>query len=203
MQSFPERLGAPLLLLAASILALAVIVFTPVAAQDSSTLTVSPLAANTIIVIEGPVAAININIITIYNFQVMVAADNPILTVVKIGDVVHVEGEADEMGVIAASVVTVVSATVTVNGPVTAINGSTLVVNNINVQFEPDDPALTLIKIGDILNVEGNFTGNGTTLILIVVNITIVNDTTVIITNLPANCKISKNGHIKCSKKHH
>jgi uncharacterized protein DUF5666 len=90
-----------------------------------------------------------------------------------------------------------------VNGQVTAINGNTLVVNNTTVEFDPDDPTLALIKVGDVLNVEGNFRSNGTTLILIVINITFVNNTTIIITNLPTNCKVSKNGHIKCSKKHH
>lgn len=44
------------------------------------------------IVIEGPVQAININIITIYNINIQVDADDPILTVIQIGDIVRIEG---------------------------------------------------------------------------------------------------------------
>ncbi len=45
-----------------------------------------------IIVIEGPVQAINVNIITIYNINIQVDADDPILTVIQIGDIVRIEG---------------------------------------------------------------------------------------------------------------
>jgi hypothetical protein len=50
-----------------------------------------------IIVIEGPVEAININIITIYGIDIEVDEDDPILTVVQIGDVIRVEGELDDI----------------------------------------------------------------------------------------------------------
>jgi hypothetical protein len=46
-----------------------------------------------IIVIEGPVTAININIITIFNINVVVDPNDPILTIIRIGDVIRVEGE--------------------------------------------------------------------------------------------------------------
>ncbi|MEZ4670284.1 MAG: DUF5666 domain-containing protein [Anaerolineae bacterium] len=155
-----------------------------------------------IIVIEGPVTTINVNIITIYNITVSVALDNPILSVVNIGDIVRVEGEQDGTGIIIATVVTLTTASVSVNGQVTAINGNIVIINGTTVQFDPDDDVLGLIKIGDILNVDGNYQGNGTTLIFIVINVTIVNNIT-INTNLPSNCKVSKNGHVKCSKKSH
>jgi hypothetical protein len=45
-----------------------------------------------IIVIEGPVQSININIITIYNINIEVDIDDPILTVIQIGDRIRVEG---------------------------------------------------------------------------------------------------------------
>lgn len=48
------------------------------------------------IVIEGPVQAININIITIYNINIQVDADNPILTVIQIGDIVRIEGSISD-----------------------------------------------------------------------------------------------------------
>jgi hypothetical protein len=49
-----------------------------------------------IIVIEGPVEQININIITIYNINIEVAPDDPLLTVIQIGDVIRVEGHLDD-----------------------------------------------------------------------------------------------------------
>lgn len=46
-----------------------------------------------IIIIEGPVEAININIITIYSINIVVSEDDPILTTIQIGDFIRVEGE--------------------------------------------------------------------------------------------------------------
>ncbi len=46
-----------------------------------------------IIIIEGPVQSININIITIYNINIQMRADDPLLTVIRIGDIIRVEGE--------------------------------------------------------------------------------------------------------------
>jgi hypothetical protein len=70
---------------------------------------------------------------------------------------------------------------------------------------------LSRIRIGDTVHVEGNLAQDSGALIIVAVNITIVNGTIVngaIIPgappsspSLPPNCKISKNGHIKCSKK--
>jgi hypothetical protein len=53
--------------------------------------------AGIIIVIEGPVESININIITIYGIEIEVDEDDPILTVIQIGDVIRVEGELDDI----------------------------------------------------------------------------------------------------------
>lgn len=44
------------------------------------------------IVIEGPVQNININVITIYNINIEIDINDPILTVIQIGDIVRVEG---------------------------------------------------------------------------------------------------------------
>lgn len=46
-----------------------------------------------IIVIEGPVEEVNINIITIYNINIRLDEDDPALTVIKIGDILRIEGE--------------------------------------------------------------------------------------------------------------
>ncbi|MCC6613037.1 MAG: hypothetical protein IT320_06130 [Anaerolineae bacterium] len=50
-------------------------------------------SGSVVVVIEGPVEAININVITIYNINIVVNADDPVLTVIQIGDIVRVEGE--------------------------------------------------------------------------------------------------------------
>lgn len=50
---------------------------------------------NVIIVVEGPVQAVNVNIITIYNINIVVAEDDPLLTVINIGDHLRVEGVID------------------------------------------------------------------------------------------------------------
>jgi hypothetical protein len=49
-----------------------------------------------IIVVEGPVEAININIITIYGINIILSPDDPLLTVIQIGDVIRIEGAMDE-----------------------------------------------------------------------------------------------------------
>jgi hypothetical protein len=66
--------------------------FTP---TPTGTLTPTPRGPVTII-IEGPVQAININIITIYDFDIVVAPNDPILSIIRIGDVVRVIGDIDD-----------------------------------------------------------------------------------------------------------
>lgn len=45
-----------------------------------------------IIVIEGPVEAINVNIIIIYGIEIEISIDDPALTIIQIGDLVRIEG---------------------------------------------------------------------------------------------------------------
>ncbi len=49
------------------------------------------------IVIEGPVQAINVNIITIYNFNIQLDNDAPALNIIQVGDTLHVEGNTQNM----------------------------------------------------------------------------------------------------------
>jgi hypothetical protein len=134
-----------------------------------------------IIVIEGPVQAININIIIIYNINIVVAPSNPILTLIAVGDIIRVEGELDDDGtVIATNVTNFLNngvSTVLIEGAVQAINANIVVINNINIQLASDDPILTTLKIGDFLSVDGNFSdddGDGT-FVLVVVTVIIIN----------------------------
>jgi hypothetical protein len=100
---------------------------------------------------------------------------------------------------------------IVIEGPVQAVDSSGLTVFDTVIRVEPGDPVLSRIQIGDTVHVEGNLAQDSGALIIVAVNITIVNGTIVngaIIPgappsspSLPPNCKISKNGHIKCSKK--
>lgn len=140
---------------------------------------------DTIIVIEGPVENININIITIYNINIIVAPDNPILTFINIGDVIRVEGAIGEGGTITAIVINTIigienaapGATVSVQGPVESINGNIIVVNGITIQLDPNDPLLVDLEIGNFIDVQGNFIIINNTYVLVVVNVVIINNT--------------------------
>lgn len=82
--------------------------FTPTV---TGTLTVTPEATATVtadpddddddlsitIVIEGPVTAININIITIYNINIQLDPNDPNLQIIQIGDIVRIEGNTQDL----------------------------------------------------------------------------------------------------------
>ena len=155
--------------------------FTPI-----PTLTPTALGGtNVIVVVEGPVINIVNNIVTIYNFNIQVAPENPILSIIDIGDVVHVEGDFDDHGVILAHTISNVSsttivsngpATVSLDGPVESVNGTQIVVNNVPARLAPDDPRLNTIKVGDFVRLQGNFQGSGANVVIVIVNITIINN---------------------------
>jgi hypothetical protein len=63
---------------------------------------------------------------------------------------------------------------IVIEGPVQAINGNIIIIFNINIQLDPNDPNLKIIKIGDIVHIEGTPTGNGT-IIIIAVTVIIIN----------------------------
>ncbi len=163
------------------------------AATSAATLpaTAAPTAAATepaginipgvIIVVEGPVRAKQANLITIYDFNIQMAPDDPMLTSINIGDRLHVKGSWDRTGVLVALEVGNVIArrsggSALVEGRIQAVNGSVLTVNGINVQLAPNDPRLKTLRAGNFLSVSGNFERHGTTIILIVVNLIVVND---------------------------
>ncbi len=49
-----------------------------------------------IIVVEGPVEEINVNVITIYDIDIALNPIDPLLTVIQLGDVIRVEGDVDD-----------------------------------------------------------------------------------------------------------
>jgi hypothetical protein len=85
-------------------------------AQATVTPSSSPTAGNpAIIVIEGPITAINNNIITIFDIDIQVGIDDPILTIINVGDIIRVEGENTFEGntiIIVAVNITIIQSTV-------------------------------------------------------------------------------------------
>lgn len=143
----------------------------------------------TTIIIEGPVSAIHENTLTVYDLQVEVVPSHPILSLLEVGDFVRVEGAYEMGGTVTASIVgnlddvTVVNgetATVNLEGPVESIDDNQIVVNGITVELDPNDPILDSLQVGNFVSVLGNFENNGTVVVLVVVNVTVINDVEVI-----------------------
>lgn len=139
-----------------------------------------------LVVIEGPVLNIVNNIITIYDFEIEVEVDHPILNLIEPGDLVHIEGAYGNSEMVVASVVSnlssaplVTGATVSLDGPVESINGNIIVVNGIAVQLAANDPLLQTIQVDQFVSVQGNFQGSGTNIVLVVVTIVINTNVTV------------------------
>jgi hypothetical protein len=156
-------------------------------------LTATPDDPDTVIVIEGPVQNILVNVITIYNIDITVAPENPVLTLIQIGDVIRVEGDVDSSGTIIAVVIDTISqienaspdATVSLQGPIESIDGNIVVINGITVQLDPNDPQLGQLAVGNFLDVQGNFVVVNNVYVLVVVNVVIINNTFV---GIPPYC---------------
>lgn len=97
---------------------------TPPTATPTPTGTLTPEATDdglpVIIVIEGPVKEININIITIYNIKIEVDVNDPILTVIRVGDFIRVEGDIVSTG---ATIVIVAINIIIVDTDVVVVDG--------------------------------------------------------------------------------
>ncbi|MCU0497630.1 MAG: hypothetical protein MUF87_09795 [Anaerolineae bacterium] len=89
---------------------------TPLVAIEPIALTPLPV----IVILEGEIEAIDLNRVTVYGFTVILAAEDPYLAVLRIGDLVRVEGELAEGRILIAD---------------------TIVLNN-------DDPAQNVIEAG-------------------------------------------------------
>lgn len=164
-----------------------------------------------VIIVQGTVEAINVNIITVYGLNIQLNPADPILASLQVGDEVVVNGNAFATnGTIVIVVVTVVIIETTpepeitetpvpeatdepeateepgedddtetpviivIEGPVQAININIITIFGINIQLAENDPLLTIIQIGDIVQVEGEMVGTGTTIIIIAITVIIV-----------------------------
>lgn len=148
-------------------------------AQD---ITTSP--AN--IIIQGPVQAVNANIVTIANLDIVVHLDDPILQGLQAGDVIGVEGnvfevEGDTVLVVPISITrldtNIVVPVVTIEGPVQAINGNIITVYGIDIQLAPNDPLSSTLDVGSVVVVNGNMVGTGATVVVVVVTIVVIDVT--------------------------
>lgn len=82
---------------------------TPVPDDDDNALPIT-------IIIEGPVQQININIITIYDINIVVGETDPILGIIQVGDVLYVEGNTEDAdGVVVIIAVNIVIINVDIN----------------------------------------------------------------------------------------
>ncbi|HLU11970.1 MAG TPA: DUF5666 domain-containing protein, partial [Oceanobacillus sp.] len=163
---------------------------TPTTVVPSATMTEIPPTATatpfTLVVVEGPISSIVDNVITVYDFSIEVTPEHPILNLLNTGDIIRVEGTTASDGVVLATNVgnipseTIVStgttATVSLDGPVEAIDGNQITVNGIQVVVDPADPILQTLQVGNFITVEGNFENTGSNIVLVVVNITVINN---------------------------
>jgi hypothetical protein len=83
-----------------------------------------------------------------------------------------------------------------IEGPVQTINVNVITIFGMAIWLDPGDPILAQLQIGKMIHVEGRLDSERN--IIVAVNVSVV---TVVGPGLPPNCKMSKNGHIKCSKK--
>lgn len=159
------------------------------------------------IVVEGPVSAINENVLIVYDLHVEVAPGHPILSLLEVGDFVRVEGEYPTGDAVVARIVsnlddvTVVdgeTATVNLEGPVESIDNNQIVVNGITVQLDADDPILDSLQVDDFVSVKGNFENDGTMIVLVVVNVTVINDVEVIEADCWYHADAMGMGHWHC-----
>lgn len=151
---------------------------------------IAPVPTDTqevVLIVQGPIESINEDTIEIYDFTIEIESDHPIRQIIEVGDIVQVQGEVSNSGVMIAEIIDNLgntsvpngTATVGLDGPIEAINDNEIVVNGISIQLAPDDPLLQILQVGNFITVQGNFQTLGSTITLVVVNISVVNNVSV------------------------
>lgn len=160
-------------------------------------MTGTPAAGERILVIEGPVAAINVNVINIYNFNIVVNPSDPVLQVIQLGDILRVTGswdghhgdddDDDDGGAITA---TPAAPTATVDATLTTLTPTLVptatidpILTTLTPTFVPTatatlNPALPTPTMA--VTVVGDDDDGDTIIIINVINITFVNVTVVV-----------------------
>ncbi|MBZ0303141.1 MAG: hypothetical protein K8J31_25565 [Anaerolineae bacterium] len=164
-----------------TLISLAAMIFVPLAGATAPAQDSDP-EDTPAIVIEGPVQALNVNILTIADIHITVEASDPLLTTLHVGDVVQVQGDIDDttnvLVVRARQVVVtgnnIVTPLIAITGPVQAVNVNIVTIFNIPVQFNPSDLILAQLHVGDVLSVGGNLVSSGGGILIIPVQAVIV-----------------------------
>lgn len=147
--------------------------------------TSAPLISGNLIVIVGPVAAINVNIISIYNFDIEVEPGHPILTLISVGQMIRCDGELDDDDdddgrrlKVRARIVSNTTeklpggAGVRLEGNIQAINTNIITINNINIAIDDAD-LLGRLRVGQFFIVEGNFIQQNNVFVFIIINVVV------------------------------
>jgi hypothetical protein len=153
--------------------------------EATSEATPAPPISGNLIVIVGPVAAININIITIYNFDIEVEPGHPILTLISVGQMIRCDGELDDDDdddgqrlKVRARIVSNTTeklpggAGVRLEGNIQAINTNIITINNINIAIDDAD-LLERLRVGQFFIVEGNFIQQNNVFVFIIINVVV------------------------------
>ncbi|MDQ7035355.1 MAG: hypothetical protein Q9P01_11115 [Anaerolineae bacterium] len=84
--------------------------------------------------------------------------DGVIITISKDVDIHEDDDNGDDDGIV-----------IVIEGPVTEIDGTTIIIFNFSIVLADDDPLLTVIQIGDILRIEGDWDDDNPVIIAIVI----------------------------------
>lgn len=89
--------------------------------------------------------------------------------------------------------------TIIIEGPVGSININIITIYGIEIQLDPNDPLLTVIRIGDRIRVEGDIIDGADTIIIVAINIIIVDADVVIIDSGDGGVDVWRNVGDDCS----
>ena len=101
-----------------------------------------------------------------------------------------------------------IPATIVVEGPVGAITADGIIIFGTAIRVHSNDPALKDLQVGQSVRVEGTMELEGSVIVIVAIHIQVIEiEMTAAPASAPAsgglppNCKVSKNGTVKCSKK--
>ncbi len=98
--------------------------------------------------------------------------------------------------------------TIVVEGPIQAITDDGIVIFGLEIKVRGDGPGLTGLQVGQSVRVEGSTEMQGSGVVIVAISIQLIQIEMTAApasapppSGLPSNCRVSKNGKIKCSKR--
>lgn len=93
-----------------------------------------------------------------------------------------------------------------IEGPIKKIDGNIIIIFDIEIEVDPNDPIIRTIRVGDTIRIEGDLKGDGDRIIIIAVTIIVIDIDIIIIGPpgqpiiIPGGCKLTGfgKGSIKC-----